>query len=97
MAFVSTFDRGDLSTSEEGLQSMNSLNHHYYQSFFVHLHQGQRNTIMEKNEETELFEALRQHTMQGIFTNPVYAGNNHQAGWKLIGFPSTLAFTRLHI
>ena len=29
--------------------------------------------------------------VQGIFADPIYGGNKHQAGWKLIGFPGVMA------
>jgi Gluconate 2-dehydrogenase subunit 3 len=33
------------------------------------------------------FEALRTHTMEGMFADPIYGGNKDFAGWKLVGFP----------
>jgi len=33
------------------------------------------------------FETLRTHTMEGMFADPVYGGNEDFAGWRLIGFP----------
>lgn len=33
------------------------------------------------------FNALRLHTMEGMFADPVYGGNKNFAGWRLIGFP----------
>jgi gluconate 2-dehydrogenase gamma chain len=52
------------------------------------------------------FNAIRTHTMEGMFADPIYGGNKDFAGWHLIGFPgaqplftpedleSTQAFTR---
>jgi len=40
------------------------------------------------------FETLRTHTMEGMFADPVYGGNQDFAGWRLIGFPGgQVAFT----
>lgn len=34
-----------------------------------------------------LFATLRTHTMEGMFSDPVYGGNKDFAGWRLVGFP----------
>jgi gluconate 2-dehydrogenase gamma chain len=33
------------------------------------------------------FAILREHTIQGMFCDPLYGGNRDFTGWKLIGFP----------
>jgi gluconate 2-dehydrogenase gamma chain len=33
------------------------------------------------------FELLLQNTIEGFFSDPIYGGNRHMVGWKLIGFP----------
>jgi gluconate 2-dehydrogenase gamma chain len=33
------------------------------------------------------FEALRSHTIEGVFSDPVHGGNRDFAGWKLLGYP----------
>lgn len=35
----------------------------------------------------EFFGAVRLHTIEGMFCDPMYGGNRDCAGWKLIGFP----------
>jgi gluconate 2-dehydrogenase gamma chain len=32
---------------------------------------------------------LRDHTIQGMFSDPVYRGNRDLVGWKLIGYPGS--------
>lgn len=34
-----------------------------------------------------LFEALRAHTIEGMFSDPVHGGNRGFAGWRLLGYP----------
>lgn len=34
-----------------------------------------------------LFAVVREHTFEGMFCDPVYGGNRHTVGWKLVGFP----------
>ena len=33
------------------------------------------------------FNTVRNHTMEGMFADPVYGGNKDFAGWVLVGFP----------
>jgi gluconate 2-dehydrogenase gamma chain len=33
------------------------------------------------------FNALHKHTMEGMFSDPIYGGNKDFAGWRLVGFP----------
>ena len=41
------------------------------------------------------FNTVRMHTMEGMFSDPVYGGNKDFAGWKLVGFPGAqAAFTQ---
>ena len=35
----------------------------------------------------EFFGAVRLHTIEGMFCDPMYGGNRDCLGWKLIGFP----------
>ncbi len=35
----------------------------------------------------EFFHVLRRHTGEGMFSDPVYGGNQGLAGWRLIGYP----------
>ena len=33
------------------------------------------------------FNTVRNHTMEGMFADPIYGGNKDFAGWRLVGFP----------
>ncbi|CAN5632828.1 hypothetical protein BH24DEI1_BH24DEI1_07440 [soil metagenome] len=35
----------------------------------------------------EFFEMLRNHTIQGMFSDPVYGGNRDMVGWRLLDYP----------
>jgi gluconate 2-dehydrogenase gamma chain len=35
----------------------------------------------------QLAAALRQHTVEGFFGDPMYGGNRDAIGWRLVGFP----------
>jgi gluconate 2-dehydrogenase gamma chain len=36
----------------------------------------------------DFFALLRQHTIEGMFSDPIYGGNRELVGWKLIGWPA---------
>lgn len=33
------------------------------------------------------FELLRQHTLEGVFGDPAWGGNERRIGWELLGYP----------
>jgi len=33
------------------------------------------------------FDTVRQHVIEGVFSDPVYGGNRDMVGWRLIGYP----------
>lgn len=35
----------------------------------------------------EFFGMVRQHTLEGMFSDPMYGGNRDCVGWRLVGFP----------
>jgi hypothetical protein len=56
-------------------------------------------TRLEKNEEKlddipggVFFNQLRQHVVEGYFTDPVHGGNRDHVGWRMIGFPGADAY-----
>ena len=34
---------------------------------------------------------------KGIYSDPIYGGNRHKAGWAIIGFPGIIAVHRDHV
>jgi gluconate 2-dehydrogenase gamma chain len=36
------------------------------------------------------FRMLRQHTVEGMFSDPLHGGNENLAGWQMIGYPGPL-------
>ncbi|WP_096186420.1 gluconate 2-dehydrogenase subunit 3 family protein [Evansella halocellulosilytica] len=79
--------QNDVITYKQGLKKLEVLSQKHYNSSFKKLNRKNRQSIMEQVEGTEFFETLRQHTMEGMFADPIYGGNKDKAGWKLIGFP----------
>ncbi|MFJ1299345.1 gluconate 2-dehydrogenase subunit 3 family protein [Pseudomonadota bacterium AL_CKDN230030165-1A_HGKHYDSX7] len=52
------------------------------------LHDLQGNKIkLDKVPATTFFSTLLGNTKEGFFADPMYGGNKHMVGWKLVGFP----------
>jgi hypothetical protein len=47
----------------------------------------QQDVILAELEGGPFFEALLQHTREGIFADPVHGGNRDMLGWRLLGHP----------
>jgi len=46
-----------------------------------------QDATLRKIENTTFFRLLRQHTIEGMFCDPLHGGNAGTIGWQLIGFP----------
>ena len=69
-----------------------------YQESFRRLYAARQDeviTALERDQVTgftwpsglEFFNIIRTHTMEGLFADPIYGGNQNFAGWRLVGFP----------
>jgi gluconate 2-dehydrogenase gamma chain len=38
-------------------------------------------------DSATFFATIREHTLEGMFSDPAYGGNQNYAGWELIGYP----------
>ncbi len=48
---------------------------------------GEQDQKLRAIETTMFFRLLRQHTLEGMFCDPMHGGNRNLIGWQLIGFP----------
>ena len=62
----------------EGLQKLKG---------FDHLSAAEQDGALKEIESTLFFSVLRQHTIEGMFCDPVHGGNVDMVGWQMIGFP----------
>ena len=65
----------------EGIQKLGNL---------AELSPGEREQRLRSIEATQLFRMLRQHTIEGIFSDPMHGGNAGLIGWQLVGYPGPL-------
>jgi gluconate 2-dehydrogenase gamma chain len=48
---------------------------------------AEQDRMLHRIESTLFFRMLRQHTIEGMFSDPLHGGNRDMVGWQLIGFP----------
>jgi gluconate 2-dehydrogenase gamma chain len=81
-----------------GLAQLETFCQNNYKSSFVRLDAARQDAVISALEEGKaqgftyptaqaFFATLRTHTIEGMFSDPVYGGNKDFAGWKLVGFP----------
>jgi gluconate 2-dehydrogenase gamma chain len=54
---------------------------------FDELPPGSQDARLEQIEKTRFFQLLRQHTIEGMFCDPMHGGNAGLIGWQMLGFP----------
>jgi hypothetical protein len=53
---------------------------------------AQQLKVLAAMEKSPFFQAVRTHTIMGMFAAPQHGGNHGEVGWKLIGFDDSLNF-----
>ena len=85
-----------------GLAQLDQYCHQTDQEPFVRLSVARQNEVIRALEEGKatgfawptaeaFFHTLWTHTMEGMFADPIYGGNQDFAGWRLVGFPGPQA------
>jgi Gluconate 2-dehydrogenase subunit 3 len=59
---------------------------------FAGLTPAQQTQVLTSIEKTPFFQAVRSHTIMGMFASPQHGGNYQKVGWKLIDFDDSLNF-----
>lgn len=54
---------------------------------FVTLDGTMQDERLKAIEKTHFFQLLRQHTIEGMFCDPMHGGNAGLVGWQLLGYP----------
>lgn len=87
-----------------GLARLDELSRRRFDGDFVDITEAQQDTLLEAVEDDEaddveevfgdlasgdFFDLIREHTLQGMFADPVYGGNRDMVGWRLVGFPGS--------
>ncbi|GAA0439587.1 gluconate 2-dehydrogenase subunit 3 family protein [Lentibacillus halophilus] len=80
-----------------GLRRMNEVSQNKFDKKFFDLETDQKDEVLKAFDNGEImmrgaagvtfFNLLRQMTLEGAFSDPVYGGNKNMAGWKMKEFP----------
>ena len=54
---------------------------------FDHLSPAEQDAALKQIESSLFFTLLRQHSIEGMFCDPMHGGNRNMVGWQMIGFP----------
>ena len=54
---------------------------------FVGLDGAKQDERLKAVEKSHFFQLLRQHTIEGMFCDPMHGGNANLIGWQMIGYP----------
>ncbi len=81
----------------EGLETIDRLANALFGSGFAILPEARQDEILRICEDAghpkgserlaQFFAVIREHTLEGMFGDPIHGGNHGAVGWKLIGFP----------
>ena len=83
-----------------GLAALDRYSNSRFGSSFVDLSEEDQDAIVEALATDEadgfddpsaesFFETLREHTIEGMFSDPIYGGNRNLVGWRLVGYPGS--------
>lgn len=86
-----------------GLESLAAYAESEYGDSFTALTEDQQDAIVEAlvadeapgfdaPSGSQFFTMLRNHTIEGTFSDPLYGGNRDMVGWRLIGYPGARGF-----
>lgn len=80
-----------------GLNALEEYARAEYDAAFTELSPGQQDAVLSQLETGDLegflpgsagfFDTLRDHTIEGTFSDPYYGGNRDFIGWDLLGYP----------
>lgn len=84
-----------------GIRSVLALTEQMFGKDFTELTNGEVDQILDAmvNDTSDLFNSpsgssffsrLRNDTIEGMFSDPMYGGNRDMVGWKLIGYPGPI-------
>jgi hypothetical protein len=71
---------------KEGLGQLGQAAKELFNKKLVDLEDDELNSLVIKFEEEPFFTFLRNHTIEGMFSDPIYGGNYQAYGWRLVGF-----------
>jgi gluconate 2-dehydrogenase gamma chain len=92
---LKTFAAGNRADYETGLQALQAKTQEMFPGLqkFSQATPAQQDEVLSALERQPFFELILAHTVMGFLCDPARGGNRDEAGWKLIGFDNSPAFT----
>ncbi|GAB4075134.1 gluconate 2-dehydrogenase subunit 3 family protein [Barrientosiimonas marina] len=94
----SSLNRGEVIRS--GIRKMNQLSQERFDTSFDKAEEDQQMAILKDFESGDVkmggvnassfFGLLRDMTLEGAYSDPLYGGNRHMSGWKMKDFPGAV-------
>lgn len=69
-----------------GLQRIDQGAMQLYHTALLNIDEKRLNHLLRQYENDAFFKFLRNHTLEGVFSDPIYGGNYQAYGWRLVGF-----------
>lgn len=70
----------------KGLHQLNEGAERVYHTRLLQLNGDQLTGLLTMYENSEFFQLLRDHTLEGMFSDPIYGGNYEALGWRMLGY-----------
>jgi len=70
-----------------GLADVNARAQSLKGAAFAKLSPADQDAVLTEMQQAPFFNLVRNHTIQGTFSDPFYGGNENFIGWELIGYP----------
>ncbi len=69
-----------------GLNRLNEGAEQAYHLNLLQLNRDQLAGLLVRYEKSAFFQLLRDHTLEGMFSDPIYGGNYKALGWRMLGY-----------
>jgi gluconate 2-dehydrogenase gamma chain len=96
---LANWNSGELATLTEGLFNLTRTARNRYDRDFQLLSDANKDALLRDMEDgriagfensAQIFNRLHRLTLEGMFSDPFYGGNQNYIGWDLIGYPGAV-------
>ncbi|MFC5467265.1 gluconate 2-dehydrogenase subunit 3 family protein [Cohnella suwonensis] len=70
----------------KGLNQLSEGAMHVHHKPLLELNGDQLADLLLSYEKSDFFQLLRDHTLEGMFSDPLYGGNYKAFGWRMLGY-----------
>ena len=81
---------------EQGIAEINEAARQQFGGGFARLSPDQQVAMLKEREKSSFFIMIRDHTMQGFYSDPRHGGNRDFVSWRMLGVPNPPVRGRAH-